>query len=74
MTVFVVDQFLEERKGSKFLGEFSSIEMVESYLELNYPEQYPIRYKNEPPIPYIWVRIASKKGILAATTYCYFGR
>ncbi len=71
-SMYVVDEFQKVRHASNHLGEFESIEGVESYL--NNFRNYPVRYKNEPPYPHVMVRKETVTDDLVREwfVFCYY--
>lgn len=68
---YITDLFSQEGP-SQLLGEFNNIGDIEAYIN----GSFPICYKDEPPYPYVWVRL---EGIdefnhRNSISYCYYGK
>ena len=69
--MYVAYECLAEKVSGQFLCELESINHIEAHVN----GSYPIRYKNEPPYPYIFVQLDVINGLgnRNLITYCYYG-
>ncbi len=74
MKNFLVNEFLEERKPSGKTYEFDNFSKVQDFMNTFQNNAYSKCYRNEPPYPYVWVRVEeiTENGQDLPISYCYF--
>ena len=75
MENYVINEFISEREAG-IQKEFYSFSEVQYFVRTFYNASYPTCYKNEPPYPYIWVRVEeqTENGPRDNRSYCYFAK
>ena len=71
-TKYIVWECLKDRTPAFLLANCNSISEVDNRVGI----EYPVRYKNEPPYPYIFVQLEeiNELGNRNTITYCYYGQ
>lgn len=69
---YIAWEFLKDRTPAIPVANCNSISEVDNRVNV----VYPVRYKNEPPYPYIFVQLEeiNELGNRNTTTYCYYGK
>jgi hypothetical protein len=75
MENYVINEFFSEREAG-IQKEFDSFDKVKDFMKYFNNGSYPTCYKNEPPYPYVWVRVEEQtiNGPRDNRSYCYYAK